>query len=264
MFYYDTNERTGKRLGLAAAIAYVLLWVVLMLAVKFSFEPRESGDGIMINFGDTEQAGGLEDLPNNEQIADAAQPTSTASEVREEETLTQDFEDAPAVQEQPEKKPAETSSTQKTTPTQTPPQEKPREVNKRALFPGRTTGSSSTSEGATTGVGNQGNLAGTPDGSHEGTGTGTSGQGFDLSGRRPVGALPDPVYGPNKSGRVVIAIVVDAAGVVKSASYRAQGSTTNDSELINAAMRAAYKSRFNAIDGDGVQAGTITYNFRLK
>ncbi len=267
MFYYDTDERTGKRIGIVAAVVYVLFWAALCLFVKFSFAPPETvGNGILINFGDTEQAGGEQDLAYDEQVAPPDQPASTAPETSPEEVLTQDHEDAPVVTSQQEKDKQATESPTSSRPVknEAPPQEKPREVNKRALFPGRTVGSNSQAEGTATGTGNQGDLSGSPTGSHEGTGLGNSGKGFDLTGRSVVGVLPDPVYGPNKEGRVIVTIVVDAKGVVKNASYRAQGSTTNDSELVSAAIRAAYKSRFNTIEGDGLQTGTITYNFKLK
>ena len=145
------------------------------------------------------------------------------------------------------------------------PAEKPREVNRKALFPGRTEGSSSRSEGTGTGTGNQGDLAGTPEGSHEGTGTGTDGNSASLSGRSLVGGLPSPDYRAKDQGRVVIEIVVDQQGRVTSAAYRAKGSTTQNSVLVNAALKAARGARFNVDESAPLsQTGTITYNFRMQ
>ena len=123
----------------------------------------------------------------------------------------------------------------------------------------------SRSEGTGTGTGNQGDLAGTPEGSHEGTGTGTDGNSASLSGRSLVGGLPSPDYRAKDQGRVVIEIVVDQQGRVTSAAYRAKGSTTQNSVLVNAALKAARGARFNVDESAPLsQTGTITYNFRMQ
>ena len=166
---------------------------------------------------------------------------------------------------QPEKKPRE-----RETPGQTPqrsdaqqPAEQPRTVNRRALFPGRTAGSTSTSEGPAAGEGNAGDLSGAPEGSHDGTGQSDSGIAYDLSGRSVVGKLPKPSYPGNESGKVVVDVTVDASGRVTYASYRAQGSTTNSKRLVDAAVEAARKARFSSSESL-MQTGTITYVFTLE
>lgn len=264
MYYYETNERKGKVIGGIAAFLYIALWVVLMLFVSFNFDLPETGAGILVNFGDVESASGIADPADNELTARNQQ--QAAQQMSPEETITQDFEDAPEVIKAEDKQnPEETRTDRNKTQNQVTTQEPQRQVNQQALFPGRTQGSTSTSEGtASTGAGNQGVQEGNPAGSHDGTGTGSGGTGFNLAGRNVVGALPQPDYGANKEGRVIVEITVSAAGTVTNASYRARGSTTNDSELVNAALKAARQSRFNKIDGDGLQTGTITYNFKLK
>lgn len=92
--------------------------------------------------------------------------------------------------------------------------------------------------------------------------TASQNTGYGLEGRHLIGNLPRPDYPVNESGVVVVEITVDKDGCVTQASYRSQGSTTANTELINAAIRAAKKARFNSSDKDG-QIGTITYNFRL-
>lgn len=149
---------------------------------------------------------------------------------------------------------------------QAPPQqpaEQPRTVNRRALFPGRTVGSTSTSEGPAAGEGNAGDLSGAPEGSHDGTGQSDSGIAYDLSGRSVVGKLPKPSYPGNESGKVVVDVTVDASGRVTYASYRAQGSTTNSKRLVDAAVEAARKARFSSSESL-MQTGTITYVFTLE
>ena len=159
--------------------------------------------------------------------------------------MTQEIdEEAPVIEQKKEEKKPKKEQKQDTPEPQQKPAEKPREVNRKALFPGRTEGSASTSEGTGTGVGNQGDPAGTPEGSHERTGTGTSGNSASLTGRSLMGALPTPDYSARDQGRVIIEIVVDQQGKVTSASYRSKGSTTQNSSLVNSALRAARQARF--------------------
>jgi TonB family protein len=130
--------------------------------------------------------------------------------------------------------------------------EQPRRPDPAALFPG-SDAAGSTAQGAPHGA---------EGGNPQGTGLGSEGSGFDLAGRSIVGSLPAPNYPSNRSGRVVVDITVDAEGRVTSAAYRAQGSTTNSGELVGAAIEAARRARFT--EGEGLQSGTITYNFILK
>lgn len=84
-----------------------------------------------------------------------------------------------------------------------------------------------------------------------------------LQGRGLVGSLPKPSYTADAAGKVVIEVVVDAAGKVTKATYRAQGSTTNNAVLVEAARQAALKARF-AESSAFMQSGTITYIFTMK
>ena len=86
-----------------------------------------------------------------------------------------------------------------------------------------------------------------------------------LAGRSLQGALPRPEYGAREEGRVVIEITVDRRGRVTDATYRSVGSTTQNSTLINAALRAARQARFNEDENAPIsQRGTIAYNFRMQ
>ena len=85
------------------------------------------------------------DMALNDEIADARQQEQQTPKVEsEEEQMTQDFEEAPAIKQEANRK-VEKPKTEKKTPqpkpNPQPPAEKPREVNRRALFPGRTAGS---------------------------------------------------------------------------------------------------------------------------
>ena len=58
-------------------------------------------------------------------------------------------------------------------------------------------------------------------------------------------------------------MTVDSNGRVANATYQQQGSTTSSADLIRAAREAALKARFTESESF-VQAGTITYVFRMK
>lgn len=84
-----------------------------------------------------------------------------------------------------------------------------------------------------------------------------------LEGRGLVGALPKPDYKANVTGKVIIDVTVDAAGRVTSAEFHAQGSTTSNAVLVEAAKRAAMKARFTE-SASFVQGGMITYVFKMN
>lgn len=91
-------------------------------------------------------------------------------------------------------------------------------------------------------------------------GVGTVGRG--MQGR-------EVVYTPNieddsqKTGRVLVEICVDAAGVVKTAKYTQRGSNTTDSYLVQLAEEAAKKWRFSRSE-QPLQCGVITIDFKVE
>lgn len=78
-----------------------------------------------------------------------------------------------------------------------------------------------------------------------------------------VGGLPRPRHNVAEEGRVVVDITVNPAGYVIATSVNSQ-TNTSSTDLCKAAMEAAQKARFNAIDSTGNQVGTITYYFQLR
>lgn len=86
-----------------------------------------------------------------------------------------------------------------------------------------------------------------------------------LEGRSLTGNLPKPDYTVNKSGMVVVKIVVDQNGIVTNALPGQSGTTVTDATLWDAAKRAALKARFSVdSNAPAKQIGTITYVFTLK
>ena len=109
-------------------------------------------------------------------------------------------------------------------------------------------------------------LQGSPTGNAtEGKSSGVGGYGtFDLNGRSlGPGGLPVPVYNVQEEGRVVVTITVNPAGQVIHTSINKRTNTTN-AALRKAAEDAARKARFNTVEGENNQTGTITYYFKLK
>lgn len=266
MLYYDPTDNKPKRWASLATLCYIVLLGVAFWLVTFDFtvDRIESGDGMLINFGDTPTGIGTEDLAATDVTAQAGAAAATQSQ--KSNYLTDDDSDvkiADAKQTSKAKKSTASATATAKTNTSEGAKSEPQTVNRRALFPGRTVGSTSKSEGASEGTGNQGDKSGSPEGSHDGTGQGSWGVAWNLSGRNIVGSLPKPAYTANAVGNVIIEVIVSAEGRVTSATYRAQGSTTNNSTLIAAAREAAMKARFTESESLQ-QAGTITYKFKMN
>jgi TonB family protein len=120
----------------------------------------------------------------------------------------------------------------------------------------------------TTGTGIQGNPNSTTSaGSPTGTGTGQSGTGygeFNLGGRTlGRSGLPRPDYSAQEEGRIVINITVNPSGIVIFAEI-GRGTNIDNINLRNSALEAARNAKFNSINGNNNQSGTITYHYRLR
>jgi len=239
-----------------------LLYALLYWGYKKPFPPPGE-EGVLISFGNTPTGRGREQPA----MAAPVQRTPPPAPRGEQPNLTQDYEEAPSVrpprrQKSKEKtdvkadvKPAERQPEK--------PVEKPREVNTNALFPGQGAAASQ-GQGSEANRGNQGTLTGSVGGSNVGTGQGLSGSGVNLEGRSLVGKLPEPDYGVQQSGRVVVHIKVDRDGNVVEAKADQRGSTVMDATLYEAAERAARRAKFNASPNSPIyQNGIITYVFRL-
>ncbi|MFI3286514.1 MAG: hypothetical protein R3Y08_07660 [Rikenellaceae bacterium] len=250
MEYYDSNNRAPIRWAALATLLYLLTLALLMAFVSFTTStPDDNIEGILVEFGDDEFGTGEEELVATD-VTTAPKPEPL--EEVEEELLTDPNSEADVAVEEPEEKPKEE------------PKEVERVVNQNALFPGRKEQSTSTSQGSndSSSKGNQGSQSGVEGGATSTTeGEGNSAS-FQLTDRSVVGSLPKPNYNINATGKVVINITVDLNGVVTGADYKAEGSTTNNTELIEAARAAALKAKFTVSDNP-IQGGTITYVFTM-
>lgn len=264
-----------KQKGLIGTIIFHGILVMLIVLLGFSTPlPLPSEQGILINFGEDDFGAGYQEpvrrieKPVSTPVSPPIQE-SNASLVEEESILTQETEEAPFVEtkKKPEIKKEDIAKEEEVQKEKT--EEKPKEERKpiqKALFPSKNQPSNdANAEGISNGSGNQGVPTGSAESkSHfigQGQGGGTS---FSLEGRYPLN-LQQPEYRQQLEGIVVVEIKVDKNGMVRSARPGVKGSTTMDSELLEAAKRAALQSRFDRNpEASEVQVGTITYHFKLK
>ena len=137
---------------------------------------------------------------------------------------------------------------------------------KNAFGGGKTdNGSKSGGQGNTYGSGNQGSPDGTPGANQYGLGGGAGkGISFSLAGRN-ARSLPKPTFPGNEAGIVVVEVTVDKFGKVTKALPGIKGSNTVDTDLLEAAKKAALAANFNTdSNAPAFQKGTITYHFILQ
>ncbi len=119
-----------------------------------------------------------------------------------------------------------------------------------------------------TGGGSSSGSKGNPFGSNtsnstEGNASSGSNNSFSLAGRSPVGQIVRPSYSEQVEGKVVVSITVDKNGNVVEA-HLAKGSTVDNANVLNAAIAAAKKTKFNSIPDGKNQTGLITYTLQLR
>jgi protein TonB len=274
------EEKKHKVRGIiTSVIVHALLLLLLWLFGLPYLDPPPPDSGILVNFGLTETGSG--DQPSevleeaNEVSPSEVTPTPSSSQQEINEVLTQEEEiTAPIVKkEDPKKEVKKETPVVKETKTELvketkeePKKEEPT-VDKRALFTGKkSTNNNPNNQGQAGGSGDQGKPWGDPSSNNygDGKGKGTSGIGYDLGGRKHRD-LPRPNDNSQATGIVVIKIRVDQSGNVAEASYQAKGSTTTDNALVQAAIAAARKAKFDPDSkAPEVQFGSITYNFKVQ
>lgn len=262
------NQVFDHRNGILATL--LIHGFFILLLVFFGFRtplPLPPEQGMLVNFGNSDNGSGLMEPEDNAPAKNAAAPVE---ETKEEQKLTQDFEEAPAIEkkkEQPHKE-VKKLPEKKTVPVQKvqPVVETPK-VNTKALYTGKKTdGGTGNSQGITSGTGNQGVENGSPNAPNYGPGggTGNSGVSFTLAGRSPL-SLPKPEYRSQEQGKVVVDVTVDKEGNVITAQAGAKGTTTSAPSLWEAARKAALAAKFDRKpDAAATQKGTISYVFVLQ
>ncbi|MBF0730815.1 cell envelope integrity protein TolA [Bacteroides acidifaciens] len=290
------RRKKGEYIGVLGTLLVHVAVIALLILVSFTVpRPDEDAGGVPVMMGDVDAANGFDD-PSLVDVdimdEDAAAPAETEPELpSEQDLLTQTEEETvtlkPKTEEpkketvkpkevvkpkEPVKKPEKTEA-EKAAEAKRLAEEKAERERKAAEETAKKRVSGAFGKGAqmtgnkgtaTSGTGTQGSKDGN---SFTGAKTGTGGEGtFDLGGRS-LGAgtrLPKPECNVREEGRVVVNITVNPAGLVVGTSVNLSLTNTSDRTLRKAALDAAKKARFEAVDGVTNQTGTITYYFNLR
>ena len=259
-----SNQKKDRAI---AAFGTILVHALIVLALFFmAFRtplPLPGEEGVEVDLGMYNQGMGKvqPDKPDVPQQSSPVKPQEDESSKSKDDIVTQDDDEAPALDKEKEKEPKEL---QKEKPKKEPeePVENPQPtVNPKALFKGSNKSSDRGSEGITGQPGDQGNpngLAGVK--KYDGQGGQGNGPGYDLGGRGATTLQRPPKEFPEE-GHIVVEIWVDRQGNVVRTSI-AKGTDITNSEMRNMALEAARRSKFvpdpNAPDE---QKGSITYTY---
>ena len=250
----SNNEKKDKGIAIAGTIIVHALAVLVLFLMAFKTPlPLPGEEGVEVDLGMMDQGmGNLQ--PETPAIPMTAQPEQQQSK-NEEDIVTQNDEEAPAIE-----KPKTTKTKQEQ------PSEQPKPtVNQKALFKGSNNPQAGGSEGVTGQPGDQGNpngLAGIKQ--YDGQGGKGNGTGYDLGGRGAK-SLHRPSDDFSEEGIVVVDIWVNRTGQVTRAEVARKGTTLINNDMRQKAIQAALRSTF-ASDPNAPeeQHGTITYTFVIN
>lgn len=250
----DKKEMADKGIAIVGTIAvHALVLLILFLMAFRTPLPLPGEEGVEVDLGMMDQGmGNIQ--PEKPAIPMAAQPKQEQSQTKE-DIVTQNDEEAPAIE-----KPKTTK------PKQEKPAEEPKpQVNSRAMYKGSNNPQAGGSEGITGQPGDQGKpngLAGVR--KYDGNGGKGNGTGYDLGGRGAK-SLHRPNDDFSEEGNVVVDIWVNRAGQVVRAEVAQKGTTIINSEMRQKAKQAALRSTFQSDpDAPEEQHGTITYTFVIN
>lgn len=286
------REKKNRYTGVIGTIVFHagVLLLLCFLALRTPL-PLPGEEGVLVNLGYNDQGLGTEQQQIQSSVATVPE-RNVHQNTEEKEYLTQNTEEAPAIEKKKKEDPKKEAEKVKPKPEPEPepqqeikevePQPEPEpQVDQRAMYKGKgSTGNTGGQEGITGQPGDQGDPSGTPgasvyhgkngsglgDGTGSGTGTGQgdgSGDGvsYKLEGRGSL-VLYKPSYESKEQGKVIVTIKVDRSGKVISAVPGAKGTNVSDQKLWQVAKDAALRSTFKADPAaTESQIGTITYNF---
>ena len=250
----ESKEKKDKGIAVAGTIiVHALIVLVLFLMAFRTPLPLPGEEGVEVDLGMMNQGmGNIQ--PEKPAIPQAAQPQQQKNNSKE-DIVTQNDEEAPAIEKPKNTKPKQEKPAEQPKPT----------VNNRAIYRGSNNPQAGGSEGITGQPGDQGNpngLAGVRQ--YEGNGGRGNGAGYDLGGRGAK-SLHRPNDDFSEEGIVVVEILVNPAGKVTRAEIKQKGTTIINSEMRQKAIQAALRSTFAADpNAPDEQKGTITYTFVIN
>ena len=240
-----TRENKNRTIAIAVTVGVHALVVVLLVIMALHGPwPIPGEAGVEVDLGLYNEGAGNQQKPKPTQVAELPKPQP--QQVKD-ETVTQDTEETPAIEE-PKK----------------PKKEEPK-VNERALYkPVNKPEEQPSSEGITGNPGDQGNPNGSQNiANYEGQGGAGGGPSFDLGGRNAK-SLPRPSTDFNEEGTIVVDIWVDREGHVRKAQI-GKGTTITTARMRQEAVNKALSSVFSPDkDAAELQIGTITYTYKLR
>lgn len=242
-----------------SVVLHLLLFILFLFIGLKHIEPIPE-QGIMIDFGNSEE--GM-NFSEQEQVLNSSapnQPQAQASE--EEEVLTQNEEETVAISSTQNKKRKEKEIKQE----EIKKEEKIKEELKNLLQAWQSNQSSASSnEGITDHAGNQGKIDGDPNSNQYSSGGNGGGNiSYSLTGRS-IRSYPKIEDTSQEQGIVVVEIWVNPQGEVIKAEPGYRGSTTTSPLLYKKAKEAALKTKFSVKpDAPEEQRGTITFRFILN
>ena len=238
-----TRENRNKTIAVGVTVAvHAAIIVILFILALTTPLPLPGEAGVEVNLGMYNEGMGLQQQPKPTKVVEAPKPKP---EPVKEETITQDTEEAPALEEPK-------------------PKEEPK-VNERALFkPVNKPVEEPSSEGNTETPGDQGNPNGGQDiANYEGLGGAGGGPSYDLGGRNAK-SLQRPSSDFNEEGKIVVDIWVDRDGRVQNAQI-GKGTDIANAKMRETARQAALSSVFAPdMNAAELQRGTITYKFIIR
>ena len=250
----ESKEKKDKGIAVAGTIiVHALIVLVLFLMAFRTPLPLPGEEGVEVDLGMMNQGmGNIQ--PEKPAIPQAAQPQQQKNNSKE-DIVTQNDEEAPAIEKPKNTKPKQEKPAEQPKPT----------VNNKAIYRGSNNPQAGGSEGITGQPGDQGNpngLAGVRQ--YEGNGGRGNGAGYDLDGRGAK-SLHRPNDDFSEEGIVVVEILVNPAGKVTRAEIKQKGTTIINSEMRQKAIQAALRSTFAADpNAPDEQKGTITYTFVIN
>ena len=276
------NKKKGNFIGILGTILANGVLLCILLLISFTTPNDMEDGGVPVIMGEVDQSQYNYDpktMVDVEVMETPQEVESVPTESIEQELITQQEEETIVVEEKKEtpkketpKKVVEKTEAEKQAEAKKLAEEKAERERKAAAEAAAKRVSGAFGKGsqmeANKGTGNTGSGM---EGSQQGNSTtgekdGSGGYGtFNLGGRSiGEGGLPRPVYNVQDEGRVVVNITVNPAGLVVNASINLKETNTSNAALRKAALEAAQKARFNVVTGLNNQAGTITYNFKLR
>ena len=252
------GEKQSNVTGILVTLVFHALALVVLLTsgLKYLDPPPPERTSLLIEFeAEPEQVKPAPTRTGREPQAETVDKTKPVELVQKAQS--------PYVNDRPNTTPETVPDTHGDVEVPAPEPEEPK-LDPRASFPGMAKKDDNATAPHSAAEASEGFKAGQPDGNTpEGKTEGSANA--HVKGRNVVGSMPIPSYATQTEGVVVVQVKVDQYGNVTEAVPGAEGTTATDRNLWNAARIAAMKTTFNMdANAPAVQAGTITYIFKLK